>query len=585
MCNYIIEETSFLIETKLVSAINAKQLQITFNKAVDASTVVESADSTLKDGVFSITAADSIANVVGNANSFKASLSADGKTLTVNADTYFSGNYAVTVNKDLIYIADGTKTVGAFSAFVKASDTTRPAITSVSYNDIAHAVIHFSEPVQDVAGANVLVNIARADGVALTTALTKANVTQGTDKSTYIVDLSGLNAADRNQNLTVTLTGVQDAVGNLLTPNPAVATVKYDISNTAKPAVSSVKVTGNTSFDVKFSSALSATPTVTVGVSSATATVDAKDSTLYHFTLGAGVTDLQTVSITGIVGLNFVSGDNFSQLVNFNASAAPTITSTAVQKINGVEYLVVTYNKNVTAGAVATATGTYFNPTTSITNPSYSFALTGNVSNLLAYGATASNQLKYDLSGLAAGNYTATLPAGFATDSYGVSSLASSTISFTRTSNTSSTAPTATVSKVVGNNNKVNVHFDKNVDAASALNITNYTIEGATVTGAVLTTNGSGSADVQLTVTNNTYSGYHQVNISGVKSADGVLMNVFSAPVTLTEDIAPTVTKAQITDTTHITLTFSKAVVNAAGATDTTIRINWTPIKNAQYLK
>ncbi|NRD77324.1 DUF5011 domain-containing protein [Bacillus sp. BRMEA1] len=561
-----------------VSAINGKQLKITFNKPVNANTVLDSGDGTLANGVFTITPADSSANnpfALGNtADNLKATLSTDGKTLTVNADTYFNGNYAVSVTKNLISTQDGTATFGAYSTFINVNDTTRPTFTGVTYSDIGHAVLHFSEPVRGVGAINV--SFARADGNAFAsgTTLNASKVTQSaTDPTEYIVDLTGLASADLGQNINVTVTGIQDAAGNLLSPNPLVTTLRYDNSNTAKPTVTSITPTGSNSFDVRFSTALYQAPTtVTVGSLTGTPVVDKNDSTLYHVTTASAIpTGLNNVTISGFEGLNFVTGDSVTQVVNFSSTVSNLdVVSSAVQKINGVEYLVLTYNKNVTVGAFGTPTGTFYNPTTSVTTPNVTY-VTGNPANadnltvtpLLAYGATTTNQVKVALSSLTAGTYTINLPAGFVTDAYGSNSVASSTITFTRTSDSSTVAPTVTnVLQSATSNDKVDVTFNQNVDVASALNTSNYSIEGSTITGAILTANGSGTATVELTLASgsNTYNGSHYVTINGVKNSSGVAMNSYSGPVTLKENVKPTVTAAKLATTTSITLTFSKAV-------------------------
>lgn len=579
------------LQVASVSAINGNQLAITFTQPIDATTAIETSGpnaGTLVDGIFTISAADSNSHTIGSADTFKASLSSDKKTLTVTADTYLSGNYSVNVKKDLISSTDGTQTVGAYSTFINVADTTRPTITGVTYTDVKHAVVHFSEPVQ----AGVTPTYARADGTALNAATLPTAVIDPKDPSAYDIDLSSVQPADQGQNINFTFVGIKDIAGNLLNPNPANVTVKYDNSNTSKVTVSSVTVTGSSatssSFDIKFSGALTTLPAVTIGATPETVTQDATDLSLVHVTTTAALTDLNTVSISGFAGLNYVTGDPTSQTVNFSVNtAAPAITGTAVQKIGGVEYLVLTYNKNVVVGTFGAPTGTYFNPSTSITTTGITYtsgagAYGLTASQLLPYGATTTNQIKIDLTNLAnAGTYTISLPTGFTDDTYNNQSAAVSNISFTRTSNTVTAAPTATVLPVGGNNNQVFVSFDKNVDTTTALNTSNYSVEGATISGAILTANGAGSATVLLTLANdsNTYTGAHLVTVSGVKSSDGVVMNAYSNAVNLTENVRPTVTAAKVTDAAAgtITLTFSKAVTNGT-ANDFDVYIGGTKV-------
>src|SRR5690606_13952694 len=95
-----------------VSVVNAKELQVKFAQPVKESSVIGSSGTTLANGVFFInelTTSGVKANEVAIADSLEAELSADGKTLTITADTFFDGRYEVTTLAEAIETVDGVK--------------------------------------------------------------------------------------------------------------------------------------------------------------------------------------------------------------------------------------------------------------------------------------------------------------------------------------------------------------------------------------------------------------------------------------------------------------------------------------------
>jgi len=568
--NVVVKAVAPKVES--VSAINAKQIEIKFNKAIDKDTVIDDqgttdpSDDLLKGSAVEITELDSQTgdNKITEASA-GASLSADGKTLTITAtgSEYFDGHYTVVVT-DNVKDAQG-KALSRTAFNVNVNDTTRPTVTGVTYDDYQTAIVNFSEPIKTAGN----VSFKLADGSSLVT-----NPTTTVVNGKLKIDLSSIDSADVNKNITVTIVGASDYKGNVVSPNPVTVTVKKDTSDTTKPTVTSITPTSNKSFDIKFSEKLKAAPTIAaVGGQTATPVKDASDPTLYHVTLSGPVSGLQTVSVTSFADLSNLTGDPYSKVVNFSSDeTAPVLTSSKVEKIDGIEYLVLTYNEYVEPTDGVAINGTYLDNYVSKSAPTLTTETDPSGSDNAPFSLYKpvdgkSKSVKLDLSALTkAADYTVDLPEGLVKDLFGNDSAKVTNFKFTRTSNGSTGAPKVDttydsngVKADPSDNNKLTVRFDRTVDGASAINTDNYKVEGATVTDAKLIDN-STTATVELTLApdSNAFSGAHMITISGVKSQDGNVMDTYVTSENLTENVRPTVTKAELTDTNKITLTFSE---------------------------
>ncbi|WP_248892459.1 Ig-like domain-containing protein [Bacillus methanolicus] len=565
-------EAALTPKVESVSAINAKQIEIKFNKAIDKDTLIDdkgttdTSDDLLKGTAVEIQELDgqSTTNKITEASA-GASLSADGKTLTITAagSEFFDGHYTVVVTDNVKDTQGKALSRTAFN--VNVNDTTRPTVTGVTYDDYQTALVEFSEPIA-TAGT---VSFKLADGSSLVT-----NPTVSVVNGKLKIDLSGINAADVNKNITVTIVGASDYKGNVVSPNPVTVTVKKDTSDTTKPTVLSITPTSNKSFDIKFSEKLKTAPTIAdVGGQAATPVKDVSDPTLYHVTLAGSVSGLQTVSVTSFADLANNSGDAYSKVVNFSSDeTAPVLLSSKVEKIDGIEYLVLTYDEYVVPTDGVTINGTYLDNYVSTPAPTLKTETSSPASDNAPFSLYKpvdgkSKSVKLDLSALTkAADYTVDLPEGLVKDLYGNNSAKVTNFKFTRTSNGSTGAPKVDttydnngVKADAADNNKLTIRFDRTVDGASAVNTANYKVEGATVADAKLINNTT-TATVELTLAqdSNTFSGARTITISGVKSQDGNVMDTYTTSEDLKENVRPTVTKAELTSTNTITLTFSE---------------------------
>jgi trimeric autotransporter adhesin len=134
-----------------VRAINAKELVIQFNKAIDKSTVIEASGAnagTLVDGVITVSSLDNHPVTINDA---VATLSDNGKKLTLKLkdNEVFDGRYNVSITKGAIKTTDG-KEVAGYTATIQTGDNVAPTITKAQLTDTNKITLTFSEPVKNV---------------------------------------------------------------------------------------------------------------------------------------------------------------------------------------------------------------------------------------------------------------------------------------------------------------------------------------------------------------------------------------------------------------------------------------------------
>jgi len=373
-------------------------------------------------------------------------------------------------------------------------------------------------------------------------------------------------------------------------------TVKKSTSDTVKPTVTSISTVNDKTFTITFSEKLIANPTIKVngntvvsgtpGAGEVQGTIT-KDATglVYTVTLTSSLVPVGSSSALATVTADFsdLSGntaDTYNKIVEFKKdTTAPELVSSSVEKINGKEYLVLNYNENVSVVDSKAINGKVVKD---YVETPLSPAITtdtvdgGNGVNFELHNAVngKSKSVRLDLATLTSGSYTLNLPAGLVTDEAGNDSKAT-TVTFNRTIDTGkpklTTAGTNGITKI--DNNTYTVSFDRQLDPASALNVNNYTIEGAVVKSAIFTKNDSTGAVVRLTLEDNSVAltGERTVTIKNVASAAGVVMDPVVTTEVLTENVKPVVTSAQFVGLDKIKVVFSENIkestVNTVGST------------------
>lgn len=537
-------------EVVSVSAINAKELQFVFNRAIDKATVIDGSDDLIADVIY-LNSTDA-RNLTDNAY-----LSADGKTLTLVASATWNGSYAAEVVDEKIETPDGKK-VAEYKAFVSVNDTTRPSSTGVSYLPSGLAKFSFSEPLDETA-----VSVASKLVVSGPTsvAITDADILVSADNKSFTVVLPSTMTKDASY--TFTFTGLKDFAGNLSSPNPISTTVVKADRDTVKPTVSSVVALDTGKLQVTFSEKIQAnTAVVTVGgADSSTYTLDAT-GTIATFTsvtnLTAGVQSVTVKSALDLAGLELVA---VSHVIQVSAdTTAPAYINHTVETVGADRFLVVNYNEEITANQAVSITGTY------VDSNSITQTITPITGADISRG-TDKKSVRVKLP-VTAGTYTVNLPVALAEDtSAATNDSASRSVSFVVGAPVDTTKPV--LAGYVQSGNKVTVTFDRDVTAATALNVGNYSIDGVSSPFASAIFLGN-ARTVELTLKNDviTTNGVRNYTVSNVATSAGSVMVTKTDTYDFKENVRPTVQSAKVISSTEIEVTLSEALAGATVGTD-----------------
>ena len=567
-------------EVVSVSAINAKQIEVKFNKAIDASTLIDSADDTLAAGVLTFAKISGTGTVVVDGTS-AASLSADGKVLTVNSASgaFDDMTYVVTLAGNTVKDTTGNFAPKYTSAVQTAEDSSAPGVTSVTKVNSSLARVNFSEPL-DNAG---VWSFKYADGSSA-----DADVSlNGTTVADGYADVTLLAGAVAGKEITATIIGAKDFANNLISPNPVTVKFSKGAADGTKPTVSALNVLGLNKFEVKFTeevqgfigsdvtidgSALLDVSAGTTALEAGEASVvrDSTDKTKYTVTLGTALSaGVHTVGLIANAVTDF-SGEQsavYSKVLDFKADVvAPKLVSSLVKKdAAGFEYLHLNFDEAVTPGTINALTATQVKDyvTTTGTVDLTGIAPVANTGNK-EYKVKLAD-VEFNVPALVSGaTYSVTLTGAF-TD--GSNALASASINFTRGTDSLTVAQTvATAVQTVGNPNEVKVTFTEDVDGASATNKANYNISGVVVENAKIVAGEPKAVYLTLQANSNPLNGDRNITINGVKTKDGVAMTSASTKIiTLEENVKPTFTATLVSADT-IKVSFSEAVTDLVGA-------------------
>ncbi|MEK3682240.1 MULTISPECIES: S-layer homology domain-containing protein [Paenibacillus] len=415
-----------------VTAPNAKQLVVKFNRAVDTDTVVE--DGKLIKDVVQVTALSGAPAVT--TNGAEVSWAADGTEawITVPNLEYLKGQYTVVVN-DTVKTSAG-EAVAPFTTLLTVADTVAPTVTTV--NAVAKTTtnkvyVKFSEPVKP-AGI-----IAYVNGVAATV--------QKDTYDTFVLTTGTLNSGTTYD---VSLSNVTDFAGNVANPNPIKTSVTV-VSDVAAPVIKSVTPVGDRYVEVKFDKKVNKDSLVgnvrlldangeSKGVFSVVTSSDS--DTIKLFSPLSKSTFPTSSSFTGTIvfgasvrdTLGNTLGTAASQAITFTKdTVAPTVTSATYSSTKG---LVLKFSEEVITDATTANTKeiVFINEATGQAVSPATLARTGVLS-------SDKKTLTYSNVSLPGASYTVRLPQGLVTDdSFSTNALAGANL--TVTAGTTSTGDT-----------------------------------------------------------------------------------------------------------------------------------------------
>ncbi|MEM5687310.1 S-layer homology domain-containing protein [Bacillus cereus] len=532
-------------EAKVVSAtpINAKQVEVKFGTEVNVDTKdLEAAKKLFTLGDKELTAVE---------------VAKDNKTVVLTFNEVHGIEDAVLVVNPIATKADAKVKTAKHTQVISYKDTVRPTVKGVEYVNTNTAKIIFSEPVKNLGNAT------GTNGV--------GEVKLAEDGKSATVDLTSVK---ENTEAVVTIVGATDFAGNLISPNPVKVNVKKQAIDKTAPTVTGVEAVANDKLKVTFSKEFTAEALeagIKVNNGAVKVELDKEDSKVAYVTakLVDGVNTIEIAKETTDSTLTPFKEAYLKQLVvSIKAEVAPELAKSEVVTEKGNQFLVLTYNKEVKSGELALKGDLYSDYVTS-TGIDFVGADKAKVDE------KDKKVVKIDLKDVKAGKWTVKLADGFVKDA-AKDTLASKakTITFDVAAAKDEVNPLAYTVSVNKDTNKVLVNFAGKVDGASATNAANYAIEGAAVEKAVLTSNTEAAATVELTLKADSVeaTGNYAVSVNGVKDSTKTVeakpAKDANLVVTLTENVAPKVAKAELTNGKDLELTFSEVVkdetVNAA---------------------
>lgn len=335
-------------KNRAFSAINAKEIKVVFNNKVDETTATDKTHYTI--GAFTNT-------------NFVVELQENGKTVIVtlganDALTSTNANYLVKVTDDVLD-ASGEALPEDYEALVSMSDKTRPTM-SLSYPVNGIARVTFSE-LMNVAN-NAAVTITDSEGAVVSNA---SILTYDADDKYFDIDTSGF--AD-DENHTVSMVGIADYAGNLITPNPSALTIVKKDVDTKAPTVTAVEALDVNKIKVTFSEKVGTLGTVnTEAVTASNSTVDSTGLVYTITTTSSDSPELEGITPVTIAGFKDLSGnamtDPYVKTLNFVTDETnPKFVSSEAKQVGAEQYLYLKYDENVKVNSTTSdtdLTGTY----------------------------------------------------------------------------------------------------------------------------------------------------------------------------------------------------------------------------------
>jgi len=591
-----------------VSAVNAKQIEVTFNKAIDSTSILD-IDGTLKAGVFTVSTISGNAAVVSDSS--VATLSADGKTLTIStSSSTFAGEYVLKTTLNTLKDQQGNFLPVYTSSVFKAEDKVAPTVVSTTKLSANVTRVQFSEPLTNEGSWS----FTQSGGSSAIVNVDATNIAKG------YVDLTiNDSTVTAGEAVVATVIGARDFALNLANPNPFTVNFSKGSADGIKPVISSITPLGLNKFEVKFSEEVmnfdatdisidgivriaDAGVVGTVEGTEAIITKDSTDKTKYVVEVLPQTAGYHTVAIAadGVTDLSGELNTAYSRIVTFSAdTTAPKLVKNEVKKAtDGFEYLHLTFDEAVTLNAINALTATEVK----------NFVTTNGTIDLTGLTAVSADNKEYKVK-LAdvefdtdsttpvalsnGGVYTVAL--GGSVDD-GANNLAATSITFARGTDAPTVDQTvSSVSSVEGSPSKVKVLFGQALDGTSATNVANYSVSGTVVEKAeILAADGGQTVTLTLKSGTNTLTGARNITIAGVKTKDGkALATPYTGTVSLVENVDPTYTAslvtvadgadADVTPELYVKLTFSEYIgdsvlLDAIEAADFKVTYNGTDL-------
>jgi hypothetical protein len=566
----VVAKTAKVTSTKLT---DTNTLTITFSHAMKESLLI-GGNKKLHDNVVITPKTDEKGINAQPLGTLTASLSADGKVLTVKSSNIFNGLYGVAISSN-VQTTDGISLQSYYENII-LYDKIKPSFTGFTTDETGLKVyINFSEPIDFtsliVTDAKVL-SATQAQPSTISIISEKLNYVISEDKKSLMIDLSLISVTDHDKMFSLNLSGIKDFAGNYPAQYPMTVLFKTDTTPKDQARVISLVRTGFSTVTATFTRPISLPGMIFLSNGeSAHGIVDVKDNKKVNYTLSSSsalLTGPQVVSIGYFDSFNVKPSDTSAQVltkhtIDFTVSkSVPNIKSYELVQVteNNVDayMLKITYDKNVTPFYTTGSLLTRIDGTNGDINSNriltYSAVVNDNVLTLIL------NSDQIAESGL----YTITLPDMFVQDEY-MNYSKETLIRVVRKGTVSSGLPAPKeIKQSATDANIVYVVFANKVDVASAQNIANYNIVGATIVSAEVTDNNTTGATVALKLLPNSVlsTTIYPIYITGVAGYHNTFsaMEPFNTWVSLRKNKEAKLVATTYGYPTTITLTFDEKI-------------------------
>lgn len=545
-----------------VSAVNATQLVVVFNKEINVSDVTADKFKLEGQGAPTVKVAD------------------DNKTVTLTYNNVQGNNLVFTV-EPVKTKADEKVTTERYVQKLTYADTVAPSVSNVTYEYTADgkatAVITFSEP------------LTAAGTVSLNGEVKSPTLNLENGK----ISIAGLEVGKVYK---LDIVGAKDKANNIANPLTQSLTVPSQVKDNVKPAAS-ISVTAN-KVTLHFSEELSTLGTVKInGKNYASSFVqDEKEKTKY-------VLDAQKAG--ALNGVNFLNAtivaDGFKDKANNTGekveaqatltadTTAPAFVSATVNKT--IDKLLVTFNDEVNAGDLASnneltlKVKNNIHQTSKVTdllagNTAFGYDVDGNGK----IEGTEKNVVAINYSFDEKSTYSFELAGKVIADEYGNKVADTLTLNVTTPEKgTPSVKPEAIVnfSDVTVSGSALTVTFNKEM-SDSALVASNYKLGGKVLPADTQLKFVDSRSKVEITIPEGfvTANGTYVLEATALLDKDGnTLVNgKASSEETINENVAPTATSVTVSNSKNIAVNFSEAIKNNASVTGVTVKVNGTAV-------
>lgn len=545
-----------------VSAINAKQIKVTFNKELDKTTAEDESKYSVQGSALA-------------AGTATATLQEDKMSVVVTLNTpLVNGNaYSVSV--------EGVKTSGSvevpkFSTSFVANDKVAPSITKVeakaSTAGTKTVTVTFDEPVNTLGSY-------RINDVAVTASA------GSTPNEVVLTSATTLASGD----YTLAVLSTTDFANNTISPISKAFKVESD---SAKPVIQTISAADENTvkvvFDKKVASTFATDTTITIdkiGVATGTLTasnvrVDSNDTTgktlLFDVPTSSpnvyATNESSANIIVGLKGTKDVSGNVMDEVKNQSVVLSkdvtkPGLVSSELKSDNTALYF--TFNEEVRAVGVLNNTGVRVINNEGVDVTSTALPALSILEADKTVGDSIGPVLQVGLGALPVGTYTITVPANKLEDNTLTGNKYDGVITYTFEVKASTDTTKPAITSVTGSATGFAVLFDRPVKggavAGSATDVANYQVNGKPLPVGTVITLDSAKTTATVTFPANSIAKDEAavLTVSGIQSGAGVTMDaVPSRAVTngIQDNTLPTVTKAEAIADNKLVLTFSEAV-------------------------